>query len=56
MKKLTLLLACFILTSVIGCTEDETIEEQVFKQELLNPNNSASGEEGDQALDRKTRD
>lgn len=46
MKEFTLLLAVFLLISVVSCTEDETIEEQVFKQEILNPNNSASGEEG----------
>jgi hypothetical protein len=46
MKEFSLLLAVFLLISVMSCTEDETIEEQVFKQEMLNPNNSASGEEG----------
>ena len=56
MKKLNALLACLILILSIGCTDDETIEEQVFKQENLNPIHSASGEEGDQKLDRNTRD
>jgi hypothetical protein len=56
MKKLSLVLACFFLTLGLSCTEDETIEEQIFKQENLNPVYSASGEEGDQELDRRTRD
>ena len=46
MKEFTLLIAIFLLIAVMSCTEDDTIEEQVFKQEILNSNNSASGEEG----------
>ena len=56
MKKLNALLACLVLILSIGCMDDEIIEEQVFKQENINPIHSASGEEGDQKLDRNTRD
>ena len=46
MKILNVLLACLVMILSIGCTDDETIEKQVFKQENLNPIHSASGEEG----------
>ena len=56
MKNLALLFALFIVALFIRCSEDETIEEQLIIQETLKSEVWYSGEEGDQDLDRKTRD
>ena len=56
MKKLTLSLICLFFAMCLSCTDDETIEEQVYKQENLNLKIWASGEEGDQDLDRSVKD
>ena len=46
MKKLTLTLICLFSVLLLSCTDDETIEEEVYKQENLNFDIWASGEEG----------
>lgn len=46
MKKLILSLICLLFVLLLSCTDDETIEEHVYKQEHLNFNTWASGEEG----------
>ena len=46
MKKLTLSLFCLLFAMLFSCTDDETIEEQVYKQELPHLEIWASGEEG----------
>jgi len=46
MKKLTLSLIILFFALLVSCTDDETIEEQVYKQEIPNLNIWASGEEG----------
>ena len=56
MKKLTLSLIILFFAMLISCTDDETIEEQVYKQEIPNPEIWASGEEGDQEIDRNIKD
>ena len=56
MKKLTLSLVILFFTLLVSCTDDETIEEQVYKQEIPNLNIWASGEEGDQEIDRNIKD
>ncbi len=56
MKKLTLTLICLFSVLLLSCTDDETIEEEVYKQENLNFDIWASGEEGDQDLDRNIKD
>ena len=56
MKKLTLSLIFLLFVSLLACTEDETIEAQVYERQNLNPDTWASGEEGDQELDRNIKD
>lgn len=56
MKKLTLSLIILFFGLLVSCTDDETVEEQVYKQEIPNFEISASGEEGDQELDRNIKD
>ena len=56
MKKLTLSLIILFFALLVSCTDDETIEEQVYKQEIPNLNIWASGEEGDQEIDRNIKD
>ena len=56
MKKLILSLICVFSVLLLSCTDDETIEEEVYKQENLNFDTWASGEEGDQDLDRNIKD
>ncbi len=46
MKKLTLSLFCLLFAMLFSCTDDETIEEQVYKQEYHHLEIWASGEEG----------
>ena len=46
MKKLILSLICVFSVLLLSCTDDETIEEEVYKQENLNFDTWASGEEG----------
>jgi hypothetical protein len=46
MKKLTLSLVILFFALLVSCTDDETIEEQVYKQEIPSPEIWASGEEG----------
>ena len=56
MKKLTLSLIFLFFVSLLACTEDETIEAQVYEQQNLNSDTWSSGEEGDQELDRNIKD
>ena len=56
MKRSTLLLAVTVLFAFASCTEDETIEEQVYIQDTIESDMSFSGEEGDQDLDKKKKD
>jgi len=51
MKKLTLSLIILFFALLVSCTDDETIEEQVYKQEIPNLNIWASGEEGHDGTD-----
>lgn len=53
MKKLTLSLVCLFFVFLLSCTEDETIEEQVYKQEIQNLDSWASGEEGYDGTDNE---
>ena len=46
MKKLTSSLICLFFVLFLSCTDDETIEEQVYQQQIQNFNTWASGEEG----------
>ena len=46
MKRSTLLLAVTVLFAFASCTEDETIEEQVYIQDTIESDMSFSGEEG----------
>jgi hypothetical protein len=56
MKKFTLLFACFSLLLLARCTEDETIEEQIYARDTIIAKAAFSGEEGDQDLINKKRD
>lgn len=51
MKKLALFTSFFIILLFACCSEDETIEEQVFKQENLSSEVAFSGEEGHDGTD-----
>ena len=53
MKKLTLTLIFLFFVSLLSCTEDETIEAQVYEQQNLNPDTWASGEEGYDGTDNE---
>ena len=46
MKRSTLLFAAIVLFAFASCTEDETIEEQVYIQDTIELKMSFSGEEG----------
>ena len=46
MKKFTLLFACFSLLLLARCTEDETIEEQIYARDTIIAKAAFSGEEG----------
>jgi hypothetical protein len=56
MKKLIVSLLCVLSVFLLSCTDDETIEEEVYKQDNLRFDTWASGEEGDQDLDRNIKD
>ncbi len=56
MKRLTLFAMALALFGLVGCTEDETIEEQVYLQDTIELKKAFSGEEGDQDLDKKKKD
>ena len=53
MKKLTLTLIFLFFVSLLSCTEDETIEAQVYEQQNLNSDTWSSGEEGYDGLDNE---
>ena len=54
MKRSTLFFAVIILFAFARCTEDETIEEQVYIQDTIETDMAFSGEEGyDGADDEK---
>lgn len=46
MKRLTLFAMALALFGLAGCTEDETIEEQVYLQDTIELKKAFSGEEG----------
>ena len=56
MKRSTLFFAVIILFAFVRCTEDETIEEQVYIQDTFETDMAFSGEEGDQDIDKKRKD
>ena len=52
MKKLRIFTCLVICMLFMNCTPDETVDEQIYLQKIMNKKPGDSGEEGDQDLDK----